>query len=246
MKKQILLNAILLTVFLWGTVSSFSQNFSVGDVLGMDFSSYSNFSKVKSEAEAAGATVKRNPHVGFRLGIMGAYSFNKYIGLQTEIVFDREGEKYTVTSPTPDGEFKGVYTIGVTYLTIPILFKAGSEIGDFKIYGLLGPYISVGLAGRDKGTSNMENLNPSFSRSVSFEQEPQNGDDQKHLKRLDVGLTIGVEPSYKVGPGDIYLDLRYSFGFLDVQNPYEKGENYYARYNRCFGFSVGYIYTFGD
>jgi hypothetical protein len=242
MKRQILINAILVSLFLVGTVLAFSQKFSAGARLGVDFGYLSNFSKLKSNAEESDGTVKRNMHAGFQGGFVAAYSFNKILGLQGELIVDRKGEKLTYTFKDAHGDYDVKENFSVTYLTIPILFKAGAEIGKFKIHGILGPYVGIGVAG--KAEMSGEGRTESFT--IKFNQQPEDGDDYFHAKRLDVGLTIGVEPAFKVGPGDIFLDLRYNYGFLDIQNPPStKPEGYYARNNHSFGISAGYLITFG-
>jgi hypothetical protein len=252
MKRQILINAILVSLFLVGTVSAFSQKFSAGARVGVDFGYLSNFPKLKSHVEeSAGSAVKRSIHTGFQGGLVAAYSFNKFIGLQGELIFDRKGEKLAYTYTYPGGtksshtnyDYKVNYSI--TYLTIPILIKAGTEIGKFKIHGLLGPYVGFGLAGKGVYTGDINNTYTS-----KFQKSPENPKTEEeyltpYLKRLDVGLTIGVEPAFKVGPGDIFLDLRYNYGLLDIQNPYKELEGYFARDTRSFGISVGYLITFG-
>ena len=250
MKRQILINAILVSLFLVGTVSTFSQKFSLGARAGVDFGYLSNFSKLKSQAEESHGTVKQNMHTGFQGGIVAAYSFNKVLGLQGELIFDRKGEKldysYTYTGATKSAgmttSFKENNTI--TYLTIPILLKVGTEIGKFKIHGLLGPYIGIGIGGKVKfsGTGDIKDID------VKFEKAPENptSDQQyEYLKRLDVGVTIGVEPAFTLGPGYIFLDVRYNYGLLDIQNPYKKPDGYFTRCNHTFGISAGYMITFG-
>lgn len=242
MKKQILLKASVVCLFLFGAISAYSQ-FSVGARLGLDLGSYSNYSKLKSDLEnGGGSSVTRVPHVGFQGGFTGSYFFNKFIGLQAELIVDSKGEKVKDDQLNQLGENVSVVsTIGVTYFTIPILLKGGAQFGKFKIYGLLGPYFAFGLGGKatTTGDGNTETAN------IVFTKETETGDDNVHYKRADVGLTIGAEPAYKLGPGDIFLDLRYNIGFIDVQNPYSKGDDYYTMDNRSFGISAGYIYKFG-
>ncbi|MCX6243230.1 MAG: porin family protein [Bacteroidetes bacterium] len=241
MKKQVLISTILLAVFLLGADSAFSQKFSIGAKLGMDVGFYSNFSKIKSDVEDAteDVTVKHPGHLGFQGGFVAILDFNKIVGLQMEMLFDRKGEKYKYTGAgTTVTE-----NVGVTYLTIPILFRAGGSIGDkFKIHGIIGPYFGIGLGGKMKITGGGEE----YEFAAKFEKEPEDGGgDYYYMQRFDVGLTFGVTPAFTLGPGDLFLDLRYNFGFMDTQNWYEKGDNYYALNNRSIGFTVGYVYTFG-
>jgi len=238
MKTNKFFYAIFTAMLLMSSISSFCQYFSAGARVGMDFGSLSNFSKINLLDLNNEPGVKRNVHAGFQGGFMATYSFNKIIGLQGELILDRKGVKVTDTY----SGFSVVNEISISYLTIPILIKIGTEIGKFKIYGILGPYIGIGLGGK----ATFGTINTQVSEmDVKFSQEPKDGDNYEHLKRLDVGLAIGVEPEFKLGPGDILLDLRYNFGFLDINNPYQKGDNYYSNANRSFGVSLGYMIPFG-
>ena len=253
MKKHILLSALLVSIFLMGTVTTFSQKFSVGARLGLDFATYSNFSKEKSDLSDLGLTAKRNTHAGFVGGVMAYYDFNKFLGLQGELLVDRKGGKMTVTGTETTFDDYGdpisvsvseVSTVGITYLTIPILLRGGTEFGRFKIHGLLGPYFAIGLGGKAKITED----GTTTTYKVVFKKEPENpsADDKNDYHKIaDVGLTIGAEPAFKLGPGDIIVDLRYNLGFIDTKNPFKKGDKYHPWCNRSFSLTFGYVITLG-
>jgi len=245
MKTKKLFYAILTSALLMSSLSSFCQYFSAGARVGMDFGSLSNFSKVKSDAEDVGEKVARNAHVGFQGGFFGCYNFNKILGVQAEFIFDRKGEKLTYTGTDHGDIITGTMNTSVTYMTIPILFKGGYDFGRFQVYGIFGPYIGIGLAGKLKYTEN----GTSVERSMKFTKYDATSsvDDgpYEHANRFDAGLTIGVQPGFKLGPGIIIMDLRYNFGFIDVQNYSPKPDNYYVRCTRSFGLSFGYVIPFG-
>ncbi|MCX6248510.1 MAG: porin family protein [Bacteroidetes bacterium] len=245
MKTKDLIFAILASTLLMISLDTFSQGWSVGARFGGDFASLSNFSKEKSSMDQIypNTDYTRKIHPGFQGGFFGAYLFNKFIGIQAEMIFDSKGETVTYNRKNAEGETGKITNNGtINYFTIPILFKGCAAIGKFfSIYGILGPYVGIGLGGRGKITGNGEDK----TRSVVFTSETGT-DDNVHAQRIDVGLTIGVEPGFKAGPGIILLDLRYNYGFTDVQNPGDhKGDNYYPRCNRSFGISAGYVYAFG-
>jgi len=246
MKTKKLFYAILTSALLMSSLSSFCQYFSAGARVGVDFGSLSNFSKVKSDAEDGGDKVARNAHMGFQGGFFGSYNFNKILGVQAEIIFDRKGEKLTYTGTDHGDIYTGTMITSVTYMTIPILFKGGYDFGRFQVYGIFGPYIGIGLAGKLKYTEN----GTSIERSMKFTKynDATAADDDspmEHANRLDAGLTIGVQPGFKLGPGILILDLRYNFGLIDVQNYTPHADNYYARDTRSFGLSLGYVIPFG-
>lgn len=231
MKKQKLINAILFSALLIGSIPGFSQGFSVGVRLGGDLGYYSNFSDLKSEYEVDENSLSRSPHTGFQGGFVVGYSFNNHFGIQGELIFERKGARYSYE----DNDFATVETkYGITYLTIPILIKAGTEFGKFKVHGIIGPYFGMGLGG--KATT------MGIEVPVQFKKEPQL-EDGVFMKRFDFGFTIGIIPAYKLGPGDVSLDLRYNLGFLDTRNPYNEGDGYYSQCNRSIGISVGYTMT---
>jgi hypothetical protein len=234
MKKHYTTFLVLSFIF-FGAVPVLGQKFSVGAKLGIDLGFYSNFSDLKAEYEVDEIKIKRNPHTGFLGGLQASYDFSDMFGIQSELLFDRKGATYIIQDP----DFETTKTKwSITYLTIPILLKIGFRVDDFNFFGVIGPYLGIGLGGKISTLS-------IIVLPVEFKKEPEDAFADVYMKRVDLGLTIGVVPSYKLGPGDIFLDIRANIGLLDVHNPNSKGDDYFAQCNRSIGLALGYKMKIG-
>jgi hypothetical protein len=58
---------------------------------------------------------------------------------------------------------------------------------------------------------------------------------------LGIGLVVGASAEMAMGPGNIVLDVRYSFGLSDI---YKKDSGLASLQNTNFAVMVGYNYKF--
>ncbi len=205
----------------------YSQKFTAGGKIGMGISSLSNW-----EYRSSGSENKTRPRlVGLLVNLTGKYQFSDLLGLQAEFQYIQKGEGLKIAG-SDKAAYKGKTRI--SYLTIPVLINVSHDFDKIVVYGVLGPYFGFGLSGK----------------SISL--EPYNGEKELkfgkgELRRFDMGLSIGAGAGYRLGPGDVFLDLRYDLGFMDIYSTSDedKGTNYKATCNRSFCISVGYLIPLG-
>jgi hypothetical protein len=224
MKTKSLHIVIVMIMFLMQIPTAFSQDFSVGGKVGIDLSSFSHWSKFKSDDLKDASNIKHPPKIGLQIGAVGNYTFNEYLALQVELLVQQKGESYKFQEQYLNDTYSNKKSQTVTYITIPILARGNYSFGKFTISAVLGPYI---------GTEKQK-----FGKT-------KNDSSELKLHRFDIGLSFGIIPSYELGPGSIFLDLRYDLGFIDAYNPNTKPEDYLTACNRNFGISVGYLVKLG-
>ena len=119
--------------------------------------------------------------------------------------------------------------LNLIYLDIPLTAKASFDLGGARIYGVFGPYIGMGLSGKNK-----------FEITAMGETETEEEDiklgsdeDEDDVKRLDFGLTMGAG----VEISSIQIGLSYGLGLANI-SPYTDGGSKIS--NRVLGISVGY------
>lgn len=240
MKTKKLHSFIVLIMFMTQIPSAFTQHFSVGGKVGMDMSSYSNWSKDKSNMYDAATGLKHPPKIGLQIGAVGNYSFNDYVALQVELLLQQKGQLIKYESENADSKYSNMSSATITYITIPILVRGNYSFGKFTLSAVLGPYIAIGVAAKSKYDVDGN------SGSVTYKfSKPLEDDSTGSFHRFDIGLSFGLMPSFEIGPGSIFLDFRYDLGFIDAPNPYKKPDNYYTHCNRNFGISVGYLFKLG-
>jgi hypothetical protein len=122
--------------------------------------------------------------------------------------------------------------IGLLYIDIPLTAKATFEVGNYQVFGLFGPYVGMGLSGKNKSESTSSGVTTNLDKDIKWGE----GDD-KDLKRLDAGLIfgIGVERSaYQLG-------ITYALGIANIA---AFNTDTFQVKNRVLGITVGY--KFGE
>jgi hypothetical protein len=240
MKTKSLHIVIVMIMFLMQIPTAFSQDFSVGGKVGIDLSSFSHWSKFKSDDLKDASNIKHPPKIGLQIGAVGNYTFNEYLALQVELLVQQKGESYKFQEQYLNDTYSNKKSQTVTYITIPILARGNYSFGKFTISAVLGPYIGIGIAAKYK----YDVYGESGTEKQKF-GKTKNDSSELKLHRFDIGLSFGIIPSYELGPGSIFLDLRYDLGFIDAYNPNTKPEDYLTACNRNFGISVGYLVKLG-
>jgi len=219
---------IILSIF---PLLGFGQRFSLGGKIGIDFANLSNFSKVKSNYSEEDITVSRNLLIGYQFGIMSNFQINDLLSIETDLIMAQKGENLNITNNF--NGMNGTTKISNTYLNLPILLKIGHSYGKFRITGFLGPNLGVALFGEV-----IYDIPP-------IDQTLKNKYGKGDFRRFDVGVILGVEPSFKLGPGNLLVHFQYEFGLLDINYPSTRPEGYFTRCNRNFGMSLGYLLPLG-
>jgi len=196
MKKLIIFIAV--AVLFTYSADSFAQTFGVRGGLNM-----SNM-LLKSDENTADTKAK----VGFHIGGTAEFEITDMFSFETGLFLMTMGYKYEVLSVD--------YKTNLLYLNIPITAKARYELDNFSLYGLFGPYIGLGLSGKNN--------------SVDIEW---GSGDSDNLKRFDFGWTIGAGVEYEA----FMAGLSYNLGLANIAAQTEGG---YKAKNRAFLISVGY------
>jgi hypothetical protein len=133
----------------------------------------------------------------------------------------------------------------MNYIELPILAKYTIPLKKtYKFYIDGGPNFGylVSAKTHTSGTSQIF-LDPSGTQPLEIEGQPlpaQNfkaeTDIKNDLKKMNVGITGGVGISRTLGPGDLVLDVRGSYGFINVQKDPVNGQNNTG----CLVISLGY------
>ena len=155
-------------------------------------------------------------------GIYFNYAFSDIISLQPEALFAMKGTKSTVLENTG---------INLTYVDIPFLLKF-----SLPTEGKFVPSVFAG---------------PSFGilMSADYEIALEEMDIKDYLKSADVGLVLGIGFDYRIGPGMLLFDARYTFGFSTIIDdpeqfgPEPAGEEVEVKTNGMM-FMVGYGHSF--
>lgn len=184
---------------------------------------------IKDDDHWGGNHISFPAKVGFNLGVIADIELGKSFYLQPGFYYSNKGFKYKWEN---DGE-KEIDKFGLNYFEIPILASYKLNINDNLRWEInAGPYIAVGIAGKDKYKYSGED--PDYSYSVpafgtgKTEVEDSEGDKfdtyKRGLKRFDFGLQFATGLTIKE---HYYVGLRYDLGLLNGCNTSDEESPFY-------------------
>jgi Outer membrane protein beta-barrel domain len=147
---------------------------------------------------------------GFTLGLAAEYGLSEALSLQTGLQLSNKGYKLDAAG---EGGSTQINT-SLTYLEIPLHFAY--KISQFQVHA--GPYLGLGVAGKAKYDFKVSDFSSSgdikykFKDKVSDSDMERLNDEEGYMRRLDVGLNLGL--GYRVGPA--LISLTYARGISDI------------------------------
>ncbi|GHV75744.1 hypothetical protein AGMMS49942_05650 [Spirochaetia bacterium] len=133
-----------------------------------------------------------DPESTFEAALHVAYHPWRYLGFQTEVVFTRDSTSFQSYDQIGD---KHTYQYNSMSLMIPLLVKGTFAFSQFVVSPLAGVYLTFPL-----GRMTMINeTNKKIDEETADFSYP-----------LPLGLTAGVEMGMHLGPGLLFLDIRYA------------------------------------
>lgn len=165
--------------------------------------------------------------LGYNIGATAEFSLSKIFSFETALFLSSKGYKNSAVTSWIDKPMKVDTEMSFLYLDIPLTAKAAFDLGSAKIYGILGPYIGIGLSGNSKSEATYD------GETKTSEVDVEWGDSRDEVKRLDYGLTIGA------GVEINSFDIGISYG-LGLANTANDNNNGIIAKHRVLGLSVGY------
>jgi hypothetical protein len=187
-------------------------------------------------------------------GIMVYHDYSVHFALQVELSYVSQGgikkgmqvlDPAMLTGlPVPPGttlyaNFENEAIMN--YIELPLLAKYKLPFSGKNIFYVdAGPNFGYLVSAKTKTSgSSLIYLDPVGQQPVpdvpvqDFNSET---DIKNDLKQMNVGITGGVGISRTIGPGDLILDVRGSYGFTNVQKDSANGQNHTG----CLVISLGY------
>jgi len=180
----------------------------------------------KDDNETYSDDYKMNP--GFHIGTTLDFPINDNLSFESGLLLTQKGYRFEDESFGADVNLK----LNLYYFDVPLTLKLRSNDlgGGVKIFGAVGPYVGVGLAGKIKFTVEFQGDEDPEEEDIEW----GNDEDEDHLKRLDLGLTFGggLEINSALTLGLSYdLGLSNNAAFQDFGNTFK---------NRVLKISIGY------
>jgi len=216
------LERILIIVFIISLASvSFAQ--TIGAKAGLNLSTM----LMKDDNTTYSDNFKMNP--GFHVGANIEFPITEIFSFETGLLFSTKGYKdeYKVEEHEII-DYKN--KLNLYYLDIPATAKASFNVGEeAKLYGLLGPYLGIGLSGKMKIESTVRGNKTTTEEDIKWGTDSQSDD----FKRVDFGLIGGVGVEFY----SVFIEASYGYGLINICSYTDNG---YKTNNRVLGISAGY------
>lgn len=182
---------------------------------------------------------KANMLTSFQVGFIGDIELTSYLFFQPGFIISGKGSKTQSGNPSDFNYYKA--TSSPYYVEIPANFIFKSPTGPVKFFAGAGPYLAIGIAGKNKVEG--KNLGIAFRSEKNIEwsnDDPttlgyEEGSGYGILKRFDYGFngTAGIETKSTT------FSVNYGFGLAKLQS----GSNSQAddkNKHRVLSFTVGF------
>jgi len=168
-------------------------------------------------------------NIGFHAGAVVEFPISDLLSIEPGVLIASKGLKM-VEEDTYQGEtYKYTSQMNLYYIDIPINLKIGYDLGTAKIFGLVGPYIGIGLSGKTKSTYESGGESETDTEDIEWGTDPDSHD----LKRPDYGVIFGAGALF----GAIEVSVSYGLGLANISSYTENGA---TLQNRVLGISLAY------
>lgn len=192
-----------------------------------------------------GYSLTNDPKVGALAGFVAEIPFGK-LAFRPELNFIQKGSKTNSAFAGFGGDIDK-FNITLNYVELPLNVVYKLNMGNGNFFFGLGPSLAFGLSGKYKVSNEAYPGDPdyNYTRDIKFDGKKADdindpNDDDKHLKRFDVGANVLA--GYKL-PMGVFFKLGYTYNFMNIDpdkdNALEADRGTYK--NRGFNICVGYM-----
>ncbi len=176
----------------------------------------------------------------FQAGIIGDFNLSDFIALQPGLLVTGKGSKTQSGDPTDANYFKA--TSNPIYIEVPLNLVFKAPLGsDTKFFAGAGPYLAVGIAGKNKTEGKIFGASFSSEKNIEWSDDDPTTLDYDEgagfgiLKRFDYGLngTAGIETK------TIVLSANYGLGLAKLQSGSNSSEDDINKH-RVLSFTIGF------
>lgn len=175
----------------------------------------------------------------FQVGVIGDFNVAPFFAIQPGLIFTGKGTKSQSGNSGDANWYRA--TTNPYYLELPVNLVFKTAPGPTRFFAGAGPYIAMGIAGKNKVEGAV--LGTSFSSSESIEwsnDDPSTLSQEEGagfgiMRRFDYGLngTLGFETA------NLVISANYGLGLAKLQSGTTSGEDNNNKH-RVLSFTVGF------
>ena len=177
----------------------------IGSSLNGEFKDFGWGLKVGAGLSGVSSSDETDSKLGIVLGVFSSYRINRFLSLQTEVLYQPKGYKYSKTLEYHNYLIPYDFECDLSSVEIPVLLKyALPEKQGVKssIYG--GPFVDF-----ITGSEMTEILG-------DYDTIEETLDIGETLNKIHFGAAAGAEVLFRVNGYDLFCDVRYSYSFTPL------------------------------
>jgi hypothetical protein len=175
----------------------------------------------------------------FQVGLVGDFNLAPFLSIQPGLLFTGKGTKTQSGTEGSANWYRA--TTNPYYLELPVNFVFKTPTGPVKFFAGAGPYIAMGIAGKNKVKGALLGTNFESEQSIDWSNDDPTTLNQEEgagfgiLKRFDYGLNglAGIETK------SIVLSANYGFGLAKLQSGNGSGDDNNNKH-RVLSFTLGF------
>jgi hypothetical protein len=167
---------------------------------------------------------------GFHIGGTIDFPMTKMFSVESGLILSTKGFTYNQSETLFGVNMEIDQKMNIYYVDIPVKGKIYFNVGGQKIYGIVGPYLGIGVS----GNFTMEATAMGQTEKVDEDIKWDDKNSDYSLKRLDYGLLIGAGMEYK----SFQFEVSYALGLANISTI---TENDLSAKNTVISISVGYL-----
>lgn len=176
----------------------------------------------------------------FQVGIIGDLNITSFLAIQPGVIFTGKGTKAQSGNESDANFYRA--TSNPYYIEVPVNLVFKTPTGNSNFFVGAGPYIAMGIAGKNKVDGKIAGVAYSSERNIKWSNDdPTTLNDEEGsgfgiMKRFDYGLngTIGVEASKLV------ISANYGFGLAKLQSGSGGSGEDNKNKHRVLSFTLGF------
>jgi Outer membrane protein beta-barrel domain len=175
----------------------------------------------------------------FQVGITGNFGLAPFLAIQSGLLFTGKGSKTQSGAEGSANWYRA--TTNPYYLEVPVNLVFKTPTGPVKFFAGAGPYIAMGIAGKNKTNGSFAGINFSSEKSIEWSNDdPTTLNDEEGagfgiLKRFDYGLNglVGIETK------SLVVSANYGLGLAKLQSGSNSGADNNNKH-RVLSFTLGF------
>ncbi|MDR1929976.1 MAG: hypothetical protein LBQ44_05020 [Treponema sp.] len=161
--------------------------------------------------------------VSWELSVLAAFRPFSWLSIQAEAVINQDSQSFQMLKPSGIGWITYTERYSTQTLTFPLIVKIPLLLDSFLLSPYGGFYYTLPLRGMSR-----ESNEPGALGSYSYNQPP-------------LGMTAGLEIGFRLGPGLVFLNLRYFVDFGSVAVPATAFSYNRSRFSLSSGYQIGFF-----